>query len=256
MTINDINRSVYESDDVVQGYQSIQLQPPEIVIFFKYKEAIFNNKLLDIGCGTGRTTHYLSKFTNQYRAIDYSQSMVDTCKLTYPTVEVTKNNVQDLSEFVNNSFDTVLFSYNGIDYIDHDSRIQGIKEIHRVLKDGGLFIFSTHNRDNLKTLPQPRLEFSLNPFGLMRNIKDYFSAKRNFAKNASMQINSDEYQIIIDSSDNFQLLTYYISMEKQIEQLQNIGFKVIDIFNLRGEPVSMAKGDGSSCWIYFVARKR
>ena len=256
MTINNINQSVYESDDVVAGYKSINLQPPEIVIFYNYKDAIYNKSVLDIGCGTGRTTHYLSKFTNHYRAIDYSQGMVNTCRRSYPNVYVTQNDVRDLSDVEDNSFDTVVFSYNGIDYLDHESRIQGLKEIHRVLKDDGLFIFSTHNRDNLKSIPRPQLEFTPNPLSLLRNIRGYMFARANYKRNTAMQSECNEFQIIIDPSDNFQLLTYYISIEKQVEQLQHHGLKVIEMYDLDGNTIPASASNDSSCWIYYVTRKQ
>jgi len=256
MTINHINHATYESDDVVENYQSITLQPPEIMIFYKYKDAIYNKSMLDIGCGAGRTTHYLSRFTNQYRAVDYSEKMVHTCHQTYPDVNISQNDVRDLSDFDDASFDCAMFSYNGIDYLDHESRLQGLREIHRVLKDDGLFIFSTHNRDFLDKLPCPEFEFSLNPIGLLRNLKDYIAANKSYRKNHSMQDINNEFQIIVDPSNGFRLLTYYISIEKQLQQLQNIGLKVIDLFDLRGNPLDTSSTAKNSCWVYYVVRKQ
>ncbi|MBF0188289.1 MAG: methyltransferase domain-containing protein, partial [Magnetococcales bacterium] len=48
--------------------------------------------------------------------------------------------------FETTSFDVVLFSFNGIDYIHpYSARLATLREIWRVLKPDGLFIFSTHN---------------------------------------------------------------------------------------------------------------
>ncbi len=255
MTINNNNKNTYESDDVVEGYRSIDLQPPEVMIFYQYKVKLQDKSILDIGCGTGRTTHYLSQFTNQYCAIDYSSRMVAACKQSYPDVPVTQNDVCDLTNFADSSFDNALFSYNGIDYLDQKSRLKGMSEIHRILKKNGLFIFSTHNRDFLDKLPRPTLQFSLNPIRFLININSYLTERKNYRNNKSLQSFNDDHQIIIDPSDSFRLLTYYITIEKQISQLSNLGFEVIDLFDLRGnriEPSSKAK---SSCWIYFVAKK-
>jgi ubiquinone/menaquinone biosynthesis C-methylase UbiE len=42
-----------------------------------------------------------------------------------------------LSRFPAGWFDFVLFSYNGIDFVDHAGRLQVLKEIARVLASGG-----------------------------------------------------------------------------------------------------------------------
>ena len=47
--------------------------------------------------------------------------------------------------FEDSSFDFILFSFNGIDYMNHDERIRTLREIRRILKTGGYFCFSTHN---------------------------------------------------------------------------------------------------------------
>lgn len=255
MTINNNNKNTYESDDVVEGYRSIDLQPPEVMIFYHYKDALHDKSILDIGCGTGRTTHYLSQFTNQYCAIDYSSRMVTACKESYPDVPITQNDVCDLTNFAESSFDNVLFSYNGIDYLDQESRLKGMKEIHRILKKNGLFIFSTHNRDFLDKLPQPAFQFSLNPIRFLLNLKAYLTERKNYRNNEALQSINNDFQIIIDPSDSFRLLTYYITVKKQITQLQKIGFEVIDLYDLRGNRINASSTAKDSCWIYFVAKK-
>jgi len=49
----------------------------------------------------------------------------------------------DTLPFVENSFDTVVFSFNGLGYLDARDRVYD--EVHRVLVPGGAFLFSMHN---------------------------------------------------------------------------------------------------------------
>src|SRR3989338_8328332 len=49
-------------------------------------------------------------------------------------------------DFPNNHFDYALFSFHGLDYLfPEEQRTRALHEIHRVLKPGGLFAFSSHN---------------------------------------------------------------------------------------------------------------
>jgi ubiquinone/menaquinone biosynthesis C-methylase UbiE len=51
----------------------------------------------------------------------------------------------------NNSYDAAIFSFNGLMMIPgRRNRLQAMKEIERVLKDKGYFIFTTHDRGNEK----------------------------------------------------------------------------------------------------------
>ncbi len=46
-----------------------------------------------------------------------------------------------------NSFDFVLFSFNGMDSFSHKDRIAALGEIRRVLRNDGIFYFLSHNLD-------------------------------------------------------------------------------------------------------------
>ena len=104
-------------------------------------------RILDIGCGCGRTTIPLSQKGYEVVGIDISRGMIEGA------IKAARNSKQaDLGLLVadactlcfsDNSFDGILFSYNGLSEVYGQHSKEGIlREISRVLKEGGVFIFT------------------------------------------------------------------------------------------------------------------
>jgi SAM-dependent methyltransferase len=112
------------------------------------------SRILDLGVGGGRTTPYLASKASQYTGLDYSPMMIDACKRKFQGYEFRVMDASDLSPFSNESFDVVVFSFNGIDYLNPDARRWAcIKECHRVLTSSGILILSVHNPHTLFLRP-------------------------------------------------------------------------------------------------------
>ena len=111
--------------------------------------------MLDVGVGGGRTTVHFAPLVGSYVGIDYSETMIAACRERFEetpgqlTFQV--EDVRSLPAFGDGSFDFVLFSYNGLDYIPHDGRREALAEIRRVLGRGGRFALSTHNLNSLRS---------------------------------------------------------------------------------------------------------
>ncbi len=147
------NHKKYESQNVVSFYEAqTELQYCETFIFDKYIKPGFS--ILDMGVGGGRTTPYLSRTAFRYVGADYSRAMVESCSSRFPTIEFKHCDATDMSQFSDAEFDVVVFSFNGIDVINSDEgRMRCLAETARVLKPGGIFIFSSHNARVLGVWP-------------------------------------------------------------------------------------------------------
>jgi len=123
---------------------TIELWPAEAVLvdeFFPKPPA----KILDLGCGNGRTTIPLFRRGYRMTGVDLSPEIIATARRHEPRVEFLAGNACAL-EFPDQSFDAVLFSWNGLDCIPTvTDRRRALREIFRVTKPGGRFIFSSHN---------------------------------------------------------------------------------------------------------------
>ncbi len=148
------NLERYSQVDVVAHYASAEgLQPCERLIFDRHLTP--GGAILDLGVGGGRTTPHLASAAGRYVGADYSTAMVEICKLRWPQLDFRWCDATDMSQFGPAEFDVVVFSFNGIDYIDHDdARRRCLSEVARILKSGGVFIFSSHNARQLGIWPQ------------------------------------------------------------------------------------------------------
>ena len=248
------NQKAYGRADVVEYFQGFgELFETEKVLFEKITPKIRKAKLLDIGIGGGRTTKYLLDMSSDYTGVDYVKQFVDDAAKKFPDANILWADAKDLTTFEDRSFDFVLFSFNGLDCISHEDRLQALREINRVLKTDGIFMFSSHNRDykHFNKLPwQQKIQF--NPTYLKYFLYCLYHLPTHL-RMKKYEIFSDEYALVNDGDHRFSMLLYYISIDKQIAQLNANGFVNVEAYNVKGE---MVDSDRTSHWIYYLGTKK
>jgi ubiquinone/menaquinone biosynthesis C-methylase UbiE len=140
-------RAAYDDSETVTRYigGSYLWRSEEILI-----QRFFPNtgEVLDLGCGTGRTSIPLSQMSLHVVGMDISFLMVKEAKLEAVEKGVSVDYLQmDASTlaFEDNSFDGALFSFNEMDHmVGYKGKLQVLSQIFRVLKPGAPFIFSVH----------------------------------------------------------------------------------------------------------------
>lgn len=134
-----------------KAVDEIGLWNSERAFFTKYLPK--QGRILDLGCGAGRTTFGLHRLGyTDLVGVDISPGMVEAAQgharrlgLSIPFV------VGDACSlpFDENEFDGALFSFNGLMQIPRrENRVKAFSEIWRVLKPGAFFVFTTHDRES------------------------------------------------------------------------------------------------------------
>jgi SAM-dependent methyltransferase len=265
-TITDIalsNLKAFGDGAVIQEY--VDLTPimiNESIILRRLKHNCKNKKILEIGVGGGRLTPALFELSKNYIGIDWSEKMISRCRDRFPHISFVTCDARDLSRFENGSIDLIVFSFNGIDYLDHSGRMAALREIYRVMSASGVFVFSSHNRrcSNIFRpwqLMQPwRSNPVRHPRSTLRGLISFFICCINHLRNRRYERNNDEFSIVNDQAHYYTLMTYYVDVDKQINQLNEYGFQTIEAIDFSGHVLS--ESDYITCqdtWIYYVCRK-
>lgn len=256
--VNSKNLATYESRGIVQYYTQLQqLQAAEVSVLEQLQDQLPSMKMLDIGVGGGRTTSHFAPIVANYVGIDYSAAMIQACQQRFvesmPLESFIVGDVRDMSCFADDTFDFILFSFNGIDYIEHCDRIQALQEIQRVGKPGGYCCFSTHNLQGMERLFNWRSHLSYNPINTYTDLV-MWAVLRSFNRSFSLrQLQASSYAMIRDEPHNFRLRTYHIRPQDQLTQLAS-GFKNIKIYSWqRGTEISPNDlSTNTEMWLYYL----
>jgi ubiquinone/menaquinone biosynthesis C-methylase UbiE len=250
------NREVFERLDVVDEYaREHTLLPAEQIILDRYRQDYLQKRVLDLGVGGGRTAPALAAVAAEYVGVDFSESMVAACKRRFPQWNFRWADARDLSMFKQDSFDFVLFSYNGLDYGGDEDRRRVLGQVLRVLRTGGVFAFSSHNLEASaeatswwRNVLRPR-----SPAELVRALRGSVRSLQNRRHNVKRQIRTETYAILNDQAHHFGLRTYYTTADAQCAQLRQAGFTgPVEIFGDDGLPLAASL---SRRFLHYVVRK-
>jgi len=106
-------------------------------------ENINNGKLIDLGCGPGQTTKFITDLElTDIIGIDFSEEMITVARTLNPHLHFETGDILNL-KYHDQTFGSAVAFYS-IVHFDHEQVRTALKEIKRVLKDDGQFLFSFH----------------------------------------------------------------------------------------------------------------
>jgi ubiquinone/menaquinone biosynthesis C-methylase UbiE len=162
------------------------------------------NKIIEIGSGEGYGAAYLSDGPFDISCYDLSAEIAQHANKTYP-----RNNLH-FAEFDgkripqdDNTFDAAI-SFQVIEHVPNVSAY--LKEIHRVLKPGGIFLCTTPNRQyRLKPGQKPWNEFHLREYydhELQKEMKNIFQISEVWGIRAKEELQQMEYNRVKNSKNS------------------------------------------------------
>ncbi len=262
-TVGSTNHAAWRRTWTARAYRhASDLFPAERTILDLLKAEVAAAHVLDIGIGTGRTTGHLARRSAGYIGVDYSPEMIERARARFPEETLRVMDARDLSVFPEGRFDIVVFSYNGIDYVDHNDRLKILGQIHRVLRPGGIFMFSAHRLgvDIPPASDLGNLKMSLNPARTAQSMFRYVQGIRNAGRVKPGERREADYALLNDPAQQYQLLTYYISPSAQKRQLEVLGFQGIRAFAQTGDEIGITSpvlpAHQADYMVHYIATRR
>lgn len=115
--------------------------------------------VLEVGCGEGRGVELLMQKASSFTAVDKIEAALVVLRERFPAGKFMSMNIPPLNGLADNAYDCVV-SFQVIEHIQNDALY--LKEINRVLKPGGVALFTTPNR---------KMSLSRNPW----HIREYLA---------------------------------------------------------------------------------
>jgi len=259
--LDRINLRTMRAAEVVAEYaRQDELLAHERVVLDRVADECRNAPILELGVGGGRAVQALLGISRDYLGIDYSPEMVAACQQRFPQVHFALGDARRMPGLADASFKLVVFCCNGISMVGHEDRLAILREVRRVLKPGGILLFTTYNRDCPEAVAGfrwPVFAPSINPLRLavrgLRFARDAWASMLNRRRFRRHEQRTTHYAIINDACHNHGVMLYYITVDEQRRQLEQLGFEGRSpAFDRDGEPIREHSRLDSMA---FIARK-
>ena len=113
---------------------------------FEFVDSYINpgSVVLELGAGNGHLSHHCRTISKNIITLDFSEHMIRTSKRSYPELNVCVADAEKYLPFKDSSFDVIICS----EVFEHlFSAYSNVQEIHRILKNTGIYIIKTPNRN-------------------------------------------------------------------------------------------------------------
>lgn len=260
---DEFNRSVWSRNADIYAIEGWS-DPGELAALSLVASRVRGLPALDIGVGGGRTVALLQLLTDTYIGVDYTPEMVDLCLRRHPGADIRLEDARDLASIPSGSQGFVMFSSNGIDAVDHVGRGAVLANMARVLRQGGVALYSTLNKDgpffgaNPGSVPDIEWEpGSLLPARPADGQGDTWpEAVRNWRQLRSETVVHDDWGMAAFAAHRFSLLTHFITLQGVYAELAEAGLTPLAVFPCEGgAAISPDRAVTETKYMHVVATK-
>ena len=245
-----------------QYAKASRLFAPEELLLETFRDQLPTWTMLDVGIGAGRTTMHFAPVCRSYAGLDYAPTMVGQARRNCPDYaeRLVVADACDLNGFASESFDFVLFSFNGLDCIAPTDRKRALGEIRRVLRPGGIFAFSSHNLDSV---PMPG-HWPMPPLTRTKPLQTAYRLLQRARRNQRIrplvrqmnltQAHERGWACFADGGESYEVPLVYVTMAFQRAQLKEAGF---GLFSVQDRDCREVQDQLGSCdsWLYYLAKR-
>lgn len=217
----------------------------ESVLLERYRPAL-QGSVLDLVPGGSRLTEELVHQARAYVGIGPSPAVINVCRQVYLAGRFLVSQVDELEQFDPGGFDVVFAGRCAIDRLDTERRRAVFEGVRRVLGQGGLWIFSSHNAASPE-LREIAEKSGRRRGGLLRGL-------RMRSSRAPMDDGELGDELISGIDGDLSGGPYRITHRAQARQLEQLGFELRECIDLGGHQVSPDAPAPESAELHYVAR--
>lgn len=248
------NHKLYNDIHVANAYAAANaLQPPERAILSVLKDRLAGMDMLEVGVGAGRATQHVAGRARSYHGVDLAAAMVALCQTRFPDHTFAVGDAENLGEYAGESFDFVLFSFNGIDCLDTAGRVRALREFHRVLRPGGALAFSGHNINHIPWGRAPELEAP----GAAERLRNFLRFIRH--GRSVRYLDGRDTAIVVERHFGRSIELFYATPAWQVRVLREMNWRNIRLFSGDSGREYDTTGEEyrriGDPWIYYLCEK-
>lgn len=184
--------------------------------------------ILDLGVGAGRTVPLLRALSHDYLGLDYLPPMLAAARARHPDADLREGDARDLSALPAGHFALVVFSCQGLDSVDHAGRCQVLNEVWRVLAPGGVFWFSTLNRDGPAARYRPWRPVPTPVGGLATRARAWLRVPlhlRRYRRGLALAQAGEDWAVAPFFAGGWHLVAHFTTLAGLLRELQGAGFR-------------------------------
>ncbi len=216
--------------------------------------------VLDIGVGGGRTTGLLKPRARSYVGVDISAEMLGLARERFPDADLREGDAAGLAGLPDQAYDLVMFSYNGLDALDHADRATALASMARVTRPGGRVLFSSLNLDGVSFDERPlrvaggplspRFRYHVahaarHPGSMVRSMVNYHRTRRAAEDGRGWGMRPLR-------AHEFRFVVHFATMEETVAEARAAGLHVVATYADDGTPVDPHSAHTTADYVHFV----